>query len=78
MYQNRSHVRDIESKVRTSQVEHEKALLCATYNGMQLASYFHKIICEAIETEHERIILTKAIDKEYQSILTAKHNKKRG
>tara|TARA_B100001063_G_scaffold246739_1_gene287307 strand:+ start:2266 stop:2463 length:198 start_codon:yes stop_codon:yes gene_type:complete len=56
MYENRDHVRDITTKVRSSTIEDEKARFVASRLGKQKASLFHLAINEFVDREYERIM----------------------
>lgn len=59
MYDNRAHVRDIESKVRVNQIEDTQAEDVCQFYGKQRATYFHDCIAEILERDHKAMLAEK-------------------
>jgi|GEM_PF-3130132 len=60
MYENRKNLRDIVTKVRTSEVLDQRGRVVANKFGKQKATLFHDILAEIIDREYELIMQEKS------------------
>jgi len=60
MYENRKNLRDIVTKVRTSEVLDQRGRVVANKLGKQKATLFHDILAEIIDREYELIMQEKS------------------